>query len=72
MSNIISTDNKSTADSDCSEYVSNNREFLFRVMAKGNAEAKGHALALLQRGGSASDIDQIQDLLEELKAEKRE
>ena len=70
MSGYTSRDNKST--SDCTDFVSDNRELLARILARGDSEAQGYALALIQEGGSASDIDQIQDLLEELKAEKRE
>ena len=70
MSNSTPTDNKSTTD--CSEFVSDNQELLARVLARGDTDAQGYALALKQKGGSVGDIDQIQDLLEELKAEKRE
>ena len=69
MSDYTSTDNKSTAD--CTEFVSHNHELLSRVLARGDSEAQGYALALIQEGGSVSDIDQIQDLLEELKSEKQ-
>ncbi len=66
MSNFTSTDNKSTTD--CTDFVSDNRELL----ARGNTDAQGYALALIQKGSSVGDIDQIQNLLKELKAEKWE
>lgn len=69
MSNFTSTNNKSTTD--CADFVSDNQEFLARVLARGDTDAQGYALALIQKGGSVGDIDQIQNLLEELKAEKR-
>lgn len=70
MSGYTSADNKAPAD--CAEFVSDNRDLLARVLARGDPDAQGYALALIQEGGSVSDIEQIQDLLEELKAEKRE
>lgn len=54
------------------EYVQSNRELLSRVLAHGDRDAQGYALALLSHGGTPEDIDEIQQRLDELKAEKRE
>ncbi|WP_416840153.1 hypothetical protein [Haloferax sp. DFSO52] len=49
------------------EYVSENREFLARVLAHGGEEAQGYALAALANGGDVKDIEEIQRLLDDLK-----
>lgn len=51
------------------EYVAENRDFLSRVLAHGNREAQGLALAAISHGGTTEDIDEIQRRLDELKAE---
>lgn len=50
-----------------SEYVSENQEFLARVLAYGDEEAQGYALAALANGGGIDDIEEIQRILDDLK-----
>ena len=51
-------------DSDTSEevreYVEANQDLLGRMLAHGDAEARGYALALLANGGTIDDIEQVQ------------
>lgn len=49
------------------EYVSENREFLARVLAHGDEEGRGYALAAIANGGDVEDIEEIQRLLDDLK-----
>lgn len=51
------------------KYVRENREFLSRILARGDREAQAYALAVVSRGGSRKDITEIQDLLEDMKTE---
>jgi hypothetical protein len=80
MSNHNPRYNKTTADSDRQQndttedlaaYVSENHDLLSRVLARGNPEAQGYALAAIANGGSIGDIEEIQQILEEIKEEKR-
>lgn len=43
-----------------------------RILAHGDAEARGYALAALANGGSVKEIDRVQELLEELKEDVAE
>ena len=56
---------------DVDGYVSEHRDLLARVLARGNTEARGHALALVANGGTVSDIDRIQQVLDDLKEQKQ-
>lgn len=56
---------------DVDQFVSDHPALLARVLARGNKEARGHALALIANGGTVSDIDHIQQILEDLKERKR-
>ena len=67
----VSQANDRSSEERIDEYVHNNREFLTRVLARGSTEAQGYVLALLQRGGSLNDIEDIQRRLENLKDEKQ-
>ena len=49
------------------EFVAKNEEFIARVLAHGDEEAQGYALAALANGGDVNDIEKIQRLLDELK-----
>ena len=82
MSNDIPRTHKSTAErhrrtnndgpaDDIGEYVRRNRELLARVLARGNTEAQGYALAAVANGGDSHDIEEIQQMLEDLKEEKQ-
>jgi len=52
---------------DVSRYVDRNTDFLARVLAYGDTEARAHALALLSNGTSAEDIDEIQSELDRIR-----
>lgn len=54
-----------------SEYTRRNTEFISRVLAHGDEEARGYALALLLNGGSVDAIDKVQAELEEIRREIR-
>lgn len=54
-----------------SEYTRRNTEFISRVLAHGDEEARGYALALLLNGGSVDAIDEVQAELEEIRREIR-
>ena len=56
-----------TNEQEMSKYVSENREFLARVLAHGGEEAQGYALAALANGGDVEDIEEIQRVLDDLK-----
>lgn len=59
-------------EQDIAEYVSENREFLARVLAHSGEEGRGYALAALANGGDVEDIEEIQRLLDELKERAEE
>ena len=54
------------------EYVEENHDFIARVLAYGDTEARGYALTVLANGGKVQDVEQIQRLLEELKQQLEE
>lgn len=59
-------------DSDVNEleaYVRENRNLLARMLAHGDAEARGYALAVIANGGRVEDIEQVQRELDRLKNE---
>ena len=49
-----------------SEYVSEHRDFLSRVLRHGNDEARSYALALLANGGTDDDLDAVQEELKRI------
>lgn len=55
---------------DVDQFVSDHQKLLARVLARGNNEARGHALALIANGGTVSDIDRIKQELDDLKERK--
>ena len=52
---------------DVEQYVAENTELLARILAHGDAEARGYALAALANGGTVEKIERVQELLEGLK-----
>lgn len=58
-----------TEDSEIAKFSSENQEFLSRILAHGDAEARGYALAVLANGGSVEDIELVQKELERIKGE---
>lgn len=65
----IRSDDTSDEGDSPRDYVQGNKEFLSRILARGDAEAQAYALAVISRGGSRGDIDEIQRLLEDMKTE---
>lgn len=61
----------SDASSELKEYTRRNTEFLSRVLAYGDEEARGYALALLANGDSVEAIDEVQAELDEIRREVR-
>ncbi|ELZ42768.1 hypothetical protein C471_02210 [Halorubrum saccharovorum DSM 1137] len=53
------------------EYASRNTEFISRVLAHGDEEARAYALALLANSGSVEAIDEVQAQLDEIRREIR-
>ena len=51
------------------EFVDENHELLTRLLAHGNSEAQGYALAALVNGGTDDDIDHVIQILEDLKTD---
>lgn len=51
------------------EYVRENAELLARLLAHGDTEAQGYALALLANSENVEDIKRIEQKLNELKEE---
>lgn len=47
------------------KYVEENRETLARILRHGNEEARAYALALLLRGGTERDVEQVKRELDE-------
>ena len=54
------------------EFTTENQEFLSRVLAHGDPEARGYVLAVLAHGGTVSDIEAVQAELEKIKRELAE
>ena len=52
---------------DVERYVTENSDLLARILAHGDAEARGYALAALANGGTVEEIERVQELLESLK-----
>jgi hypothetical protein len=61
----------SETPSELKEYTRRNTEFLSRVLAYGDEEARGYALALLANGDSVEAIDEVQAELDEIRREVR-
>lgn len=61
----------SEAPTELKEYTRRNTEFLSRVLAYGDEEARGYALALLANGDSVEAIDEVQAELDEIRREVR-
>lgn len=67
-----------TASSDNTEannlekFIAENEEFLSRVLAHGDAEARGYVLAVLSNGGTVEEIETVQHELEKIKQELEE
>ncbi|OYR52630.1 hypothetical protein DJ73_10310 [Halorubrum sp. Ea1] len=59
---------KAGADS-MSEYTRQNTDFISRVLAHGDEEARAYALALLANSGSVEAIDEVQAQLDEIRRE---
>ena len=53
--------------SEVNRYADRNTEFLSRVLAYGDTEARAYALALLSNGATAEDIDKIQAELDRIR-----
>jgi uncharacterized protein YaaR (DUF327 family) len=51
------------------QYARRNTEFLSRVLAHGDEEARSYALALLANSGSVEAIDEVQSKLDEIRRE---
>ena len=58
------------AGGEVQEYVEENRDLLSRMLAYGNAEAQGYALALLANGGNSNDLDQVEREVDKLRDEE--
>lgn len=52
-------------------YARRNTEFLSRVLAHGDEEARSYALALLANSGSVEAIDEVQAQLDEIRRQVR-
>lgn len=61
----------SETPSELEKYTRRNTEFLSRVLAYGDEEARSYALALLANGNSVEAIDEVQAKLEEIRREVR-
>lgn len=55
------------APDDLATFVRENRELISRLLAHGDAEARGYALAALANSGTVEDVEAIQAELEALK-----
>lgn len=51
-----------------SRYVREHRDLLADVLSAGSAEAKAYALALLSEAGTAEDLEQARQALDDLEA----
>jgi hypothetical protein len=60
----------STDRDEIREYVTQNREFLSRVLRRGDDEARAYVLALLANGGTEDDIESVQEELDRMKGGK--
>lgn len=58
------------APDDLTAFVRENHELITRLLAHGDAEARGYALAVLANGAAAEDIDAVQVELDRLKKEE--
>lgn len=53
--------------SEVDRYTDRNTEFLSRVLAYGDTEARAYALALLSNGATAEDINEVQAELDRIR-----
>jgi hypothetical protein len=58
------------APDDLATFVRENRELITRLLAHGDAEARGYALAALANSGTVEDVEAIQAELEALKEDR--
>lgn len=54
-------------NTDIQRFVQENREWLAKLLAYGDDEARGYVLALLANGGNSSDIERVQRELQNIK-----
>lgn len=59
-------------ENEVERYVSENLDLLTRILAQGDDEARGYALALLANGGTLEDIERVQRQLREIKKEMKD
>jgi len=57
------------SDDNLDEYVRENTEMLGRVLACGNEEARGYALALLANSGEVENVEDVEEQLGQIKLE---
>ncbi|WP_079255012.1 hypothetical protein [Halococcus hamelinensis] len=55
------------APDEVEEYVAENHDLLVRMLAYGDTEARGYALALLANGGTPNDLEQVQREFDKLR-----
>lgn len=58
------------APDDLATFVRENRDLITRLLAHGDAEARGYALAALANSGTVEDVEAIQAELEALKEDR--
>ena len=58
--------------SEVDRFVSENTDFLSRVLAHGDAEARSYVLAVIAHGGAIEDIEAVQEELEAIKRDTSE
>jgi hypothetical protein len=64
------TNTAESSDEGIATFVKENRDLLSRILAHGDREAQGYALAAIANGADTQDIEEIQRLLDDLKAQK--
>lgn len=62
---------RTVEDMDLEQFSDENTEFLSRILAHGDSEARGYALAVIANGASVEKIDEVQEQLDEIRREIR-
>lgn len=65
-------DKNDDTESEVVKFATENTEFLSRILAHGDAEARGYVLAVFAQGGTVEDIEVVQQRLEEIKQDVEE
>jgi len=64
---ISASRSRTNEDKDVKQFARDNPELLSRILANGDSEARGYALAVIANGATVETIDKVQAELDEIR-----